>query len=205
MAAYRAQMAANAPQVLVWDIGLREVERPAKAKERYGNQVLATQRDTGVTRYSFEDQLVRVLWLPTDTRLHFTLTNKTDYSIKIVWNDAVFVDPQGKSGAVMHEGVKYTDCSSSKTPSVVVRHGSTDDVVLPCGLVNFGYSEWNVASFLRSPSVTAATADSIAAQLRASEVGKTVQVLLPLQIEDVVSDYLFTFEVKGVTTRPRGY
>lgn len=205
MANLRAQAAANAPQELVWDIRLKEVERPAKAKERYGNQVLSTQSDSGITRYMFEDQLVRILWLADDRRLHFSLMNKTDFSIKVVWNEAAFVDPHGKSGAVMHEGVRYTDCSAAKTPSVVVRRGATEDVVLPCANVRLGYSTWLVDSYLPSPSVTFAAADSIANSLRSSQIGKTIQVLLPLQIEDVVNDYLFTFEVKGVTTKPRGF
>src|SRR5687767_10649757 len=35
---------------------LVEVQRPTKAKERYGDQAIASVQDSGVTKYSFEDQ-----------------------------------------------------------------------------------------------------------------------------------------------------
>ena len=32
-----------------------------------------------------------------------------------------------------------------------------------------------------------------------SKIGKTIQVLLPLQIEDIINDYIFTFTVDDVS------
>lgn len=194
-----ASLAMLAPQYPSYDIQLRDVERPASARERYGEYVLASSLDSGVTRYTFEDAMVKIGFLPTSTRLHFELLNKTDHSMRIVWNEAAFVDPAGTSHPVMHVGIRYNDCTGPKTPSVVIRRGSLSDVVIPCGNVRFGYRDWIIDPFLPSPPMTLANADSATAALHREVVGKTVQLLLPIRIEDVVNEYLFTFEVKGVT------
>src|SRR5690349_2664163 len=47
-------------------VALTSVERPQQAKERYGPQMLSTVRDSGVTKYSFEDSLVSVVILPAE-------------------------------------------------------------------------------------------------------------------------------------------
>ena len=106
-----------------YDIGLTEVERPALAKERYGEQKITKAREEGVEKYYFEDELVKILWLPSSSNVSFNLTNKTDHSIKIIWDEAVYVDTIGVSHRVMHSGVKYMDRSNSQPPSVVVRKG----------------------------------------------------------------------------------
>jgi hypothetical protein len=182
---------------------LKEVERPAQAKQRYGEQAITTVTDS-VTKLAFEDQLVKILWFPTNRRVYFDLTNKTDHSIKIVWEEAAFVAPNGRSGAVMHNGVRYNDCAATKTPSVVVRGAALSDVIVPCDYVEFEEfgSTWVVNGFL--PTETQRPdLDAQAAEMTAKHAGKHFSVLLPIQIEDVVNDYLFTFEVTGLSTRIR--
>jgi hypothetical protein len=189
----------TARQYLDYDMILKEVERPAQAKERYGEQTLTTTADT-VTRLVFEDRLVKALWVPTNRRLYFDLSNKTDHSIKIIWEDAAFVAPDGKSSAVMHTGVKYNECTGNKTPSVIVKTASIADVIIPCDYIEFAYSQWVVNPFLPTETQRpdlAAQAESMTAKHK----GKRFSVLLPIQIEDVVNDYLFTFEVTGLSVR----
>jgi hypothetical protein len=183
---------------------LVEVQRPSKASERYGPQVITPVSDSGKTKYSFEDQLIRVVALPSRTGIEFDLTNKTGFPIRIPWNDAAFVGIDGKSQQVMHLGMKYTDCASQKAPSVIVGHGSITDGVYPCGNLHFS-SSWVVDPILPGAPVPSTDTARVRADLEQRVVGKTVQLLLPLQIEDVTNDYMFTFRVISVAMTPRSF
>lgn len=188
-----------------YDIGLKEVERPAQAKERYGAQKITQVEEGGMEKYYFEDDMVKIVWIPTASQVSFVLTNKTDHSIKIVWDEAAFVDENGVTHRVMHSGVKYIDRNNPQPPSIVVRKGSVSDLIIPTDNIYYwsGYdSGWRKTPLFPTYSVVG---DSTAAtQLRSKSkkyIGKTIQVLLPLQIEDVVNEYIFTFEVKNVEVK----
>ena len=114
-----------------YDIGLKQVERPAQAKERYGEQTITKVEEEGIYKYFFEDEMVKIVWIPTAYQVSFVLTNKTNHSIKIVWDEAAFVDVAGVSHRVMHSGVKYIDRNNPQPPTVVVRKGTITDLVIP--------------------------------------------------------------------------
>ncbi len=174
------------------------VQRPSKATLRYGPQTTLAVTDLGITKYSFEDQLIKVLILPSRTGVEFDLSNKTEFPIRIPWNDAAFVGVDGRSQPVMHLGMKYTDCNSQKAPSVIVSRGSVTDAAFPCSNIHFSSGDWITESLL--PDQTAVTIDtaSVRTDLEHRVVGKTIQLLLPLQIEEVTNDYMFTFRVTSV-------
>lgn len=173
---------ASLPIALPVVISLREVERPLQAKERYGEQKITTVEEEGVSKYCFEDEMVRILWLPTvNSFISFTITNKTDHSIRIIWDEAVYVDVSGGSHKVMHAGVKYMDRYNAQLPSVVVRKGWLSDIILPVDNVYYVDSGgWKESPLL--PNVE-------------KYIGKTIQVLLPLEIEGIVHEYIFVFNI----------
>ena len=182
-----------------YNIGLKQVERPAEAKERYGEQKVTRIEEEGTSKYSFEDEMVRIVWIPTGPKLSFILTNKTDHSIKIIWDDAAFVNQDGISQRVMHAGVKYIDRNSSQPPTVVVRNGTVTDVIIPTDNVHFSSISGGWREDPLFP-VSATTAGELKSKTE-KYIGKTIQVLLPLQIEDVVNEYIFTFEVQSVEVK----
>ena len=69
------------------------------------------------------------------------------------------------------------------------RGGSFNDVAIPTGNIRFvsgQYGGWRI-----DPLVPKSTLDRITS----GEIGNAMTVLFPLQIEDVVNDYLFIFEI----------
>jgi hypothetical protein len=188
---------------LQYDVGLREVQRPAATQQRYGEQIITAVKDSA-GRYRFEDKLIAATFFVGTNHVLFDLENKTDFAIQISWSEAAFVDPKGQSQPVMHTGVKYTDCTSPKAPSVIVARGTITDEIVPCNYVHMGYSDWVEGDYLPGASyVPLASADSIAKHLEAEMKGKTIQVLLPIKTQDVVNDYTFTFQINGVTATAR--
>ena len=187
---------------LQYQVGLREVQRPATAQQRYGDQVITEVKDS-VGTYRFEDKLITATFFVASNRVLFDLENRSDYPIQISWTEAAFVDPMGQSQPVMHQGVKYIDCSSPKAPSVVVAKGRITDSIVPCNYVRLGSESWEETDFLPNRSIPLDSASAVATQMEKQLKGKTIQVLLPIKTEDVVNDYTFTFEVNAVSPASR--
>jgi len=190
-----------------YQISLSKVERPEKAGNRYGPQKVDAVSTDQKYRFAFEDDMVRILWFVGSTRISFLLQNKTDFSIKIPWDEAAYVDESGRSHRVMHSGVKYTDRDKPQPPSVIVRKGSIEDIVYPTDYVSWSsgtrYSagSWDEKPLLLAMDFHGQYLKGRYASLTEFEeavnknIGKQIQVLLPLQIQDVIHDYIFSFTV----------
>lgn len=113
--------------------------------------------------------------------ISFLLYNKSDSTVTIDWNKISFKDSNGSSGnSVMHTGVKYNECSSSKPSTVIPPKGKIQDMIIPCygvRLLSGATSRWNM-SFLPS------------ARIRPNvDFG----VFLPLQFGSITKNYEFNF------------
>jgi hypothetical protein len=184
------------------------VKRPEEALQRYGPQRIETvssnQEDY---RYYFEDGMVGVLWAFRGTQMAFSLENKTEHSIRVPWDQAAFIDESGRSHRVMHAGVTFDDREKPQAPSVVVPMGLLKDLIAPTDYVRrrerTGYAagRWEEKCLLpdfdfHGPSLKGEYATFADFENGAkSKVGKTIQVLLPLEIGDVVNDYIFAFRI----------
>jgi hypothetical protein len=194
-----------------YQISLIKVERPEKASARYGLQKVDAVTADDKYKYSFEDDMVKILWFVGSRQIGFLIQNKTDYSVKIPWDEAAFVDESGRSHRVMHSGVKYTDRDKSQPPSVIVRKGSIEDIVFPTDYVSWeSGSRYSAGSWDERPlflnndyhgeySKGKYSSFNDFKKAVQNNIGKQIQVLLPLQIQDVVNDYIFTFNVDAVT------
>lgn len=190
---------------------LVQIDRPEATRERYGQVV--TIKPESDNKYSYEDGLFSGIFYASDSRINFSITNKTDHSIKIVWDEAAFIETSGQSGRLAHAGVKYVDRNASQPPSVIPAHGTLTDFVLPTDRVYYreGYygqyysnpGGWEEMSLLLPSSQRIPASDSSAVQVFKTEVernrGKRFGLLLSLEIEGVVNEYTFWFEVQEAT------
>lgn len=184
---------------LQYDFQLASVERPANARDKYGPQTVTTVADSGRPKFRFEDRLISVIVVPSGGRIALEMTNKTDHSIKVLWNDATFVDVIGASSPVMHVGVRYSECRAIKSSAVIVQKSSISDEAIPCSNLRLREgrnSGWYVEPLLQGPiAMPADTGTEFAS--RQTFAKSHVKLLLPLQVEDVTNEYLFDFAVSG--------
>lgn len=182
-----------------YNIVLKEVESPIKTKERYAERKITKVDNTGNI---FEDEVIKIVWFPTSRQVSFFLTNKTDYSIKILWDEAAFVDERGNCHRVIHAGVKYIDRNNSQPPSVVVRKGFIEDSVVPTGIpanIYWAYGDWHERPLF--PTTASGVTAKKAKKKVEKYIGETMQVLLPIETEGIVNDYIFTLKIKDIEVK----
>ncbi len=190
---------------LRYDVALEQVERSPEAKERHREQKISTTKEKGY-KYMFEDEMIKILWMPSSAELRFRLKNKTNHSIKIIWNDAAYVCEKGKSHRVMHAGVKYIDRNNLQQSGVVAGNGVITDFIYPTDYANYTYDRWvesplQAGGWVLKPLLPNSQAGGDQQKLLnsgTSYIDKTMQLLLPIQLEDVTYNYVFTFKVKDV-------
>lgn len=197
-----------------YNSGLVEVARSPSTKQRYGKSEAIAVGDS--SRYTFEDGLAVIRVVALDRAVSLDVHNKTDHSIKLLWDEASFIDLDGKLSRVMHIGVKYADRNSSQPPTVIPAHQHLADDVFPTDRVYYREAHrsrpagWHNGSLLSPVTMEvaagaegppSAAADSFKTAVHA-RIGKRFGVLIPLQVEGVTNEYTFWFAVKDATVIP---
>lgn len=187
-----------------YDIALVSVEKSAGGI-KLGEQKIGAVIEEGISRFSFEDETVRIKWLPSPYDIVFILNNKADRPVRIDWDEARFVDEKGLRHRLIHSGAGYEDRNASHPPTVVAARGALEDFVHPSdyfqkeedygGKSSKHEGYWKRAPFL--PAQIKGTAEELRAKAEPF-VGKTFQVILALQIGDLQNEYVCTFRIDKV-------
>lgn len=188
-----------------YTISLVFVDITAEAKKIYGGQKIETAIEEGIPISYFEDGMVRIKWRPTSDDISFVINNKTDGPMKILWDEARFIDEEGISHRLIHSGIGYEERNDSHPPTVIAARGTLEDFIHPADYFRQqeGYGSradkqqgyWERVPFL--PTQIKGTAEQLRAKAEPL-VGKTFQVFLPLQVENSRNDYIDTFKINKV-------
>ena len=114
---------------------LTKVEKPSNSAVRYGKTTSVT--DKGITKYSYEDNFIDILIFAGSTQFNFILKNISDNTLKVVWNEAVFVDVDGSTSKVMHSGIKYSQREADQPASTIIKGAKLEDLAAPTDKVYY--------------------------------------------------------------------
>lgn len=184
---------------LSYNVGLSNVEAPADAKKQFGKTKIVSLDVEGKTNYQYEDDYIDISWFVGSSQFSFVLKNKSDYSIKIPWDDVTYINTASSVGRVMHSGVKYIDRNGSQPASVIPKGASLSDIIQPTDNVYYAsgqYGGWRTSNLFNFSIDKQNLATSIT-----PHIGKTVKILLPVLIEDVRNEYVFEFRINDITTK----
>ena len=192
---------------------LVEVARPPATKQRYGATTVISPADS--SRYKFEDGLVAVQVGTLHNAVRLNVRNKTDQSIKVIWDEASFIDVDGSLSRVMHIGVKYADRNASQPPTVIPAQQRLADDVFPTNRVWFRPASGKLPAAYQNgpllrPTYTGvvvqagepmpAAPDSFATAVR-SRVGHRFAIVIPFEADGIKNEYTFWFKVDDATVR----
>ena len=188
---------AGSTKIIKFDMGLNQVERPKNAKERFGKVNTTVVESLGKKYLVFEDNLIKTQFSFSYYQIGLLLENKSEHTMKINWDNAAWISPAGISSRVIHSGVRLVDRNSPQAPSVIVRGGKLSDIIIPSDNIYYAsgkYGGWRYLGLIHHTDVMAM--DMQSELIKAQEnVGKTCGVLLPIEIEGIQNDYIFTFEI----------
>jgi len=160
---------------------LSKVEKPSNPSVKKGKITIVEDKDK--TKYNYEDNFISITIFCTSEKFNFILKNKSDNSIKIIWDDAAFVDYSGNTSRVMHSGIKYSQKEASQPASTIIKGATLDDVACPTANVYYStiLKDWVTKSMYPQYATYGAN---------------QIQLMLPIQIKDVVNEYIFVFDLK---------
>lgn len=160
---------------------LKEVEKPSNPAVRYGTTTSVS--DKNITKFSYIDNYIDILIFAGEKEFYFTIKNISSNTIKVVWNEAVFVDVNGSTSKIMHTGIKYSQRDADQSSSTIIKGAKLDDLATPINKVYYDdiLKMWDRKSLYED-----------------AEKGKENQILqlmLPIQVKDVINEYVFKFEL----------
>lgn len=176
-----------------YNVGIDQVERPADAEERYGEYKVTEQDTAETTEYVYEDDLLAAGWLFVNDAMLLTVENKTDHSIKVLLNEGAFVMPSGGSQRILTGDMSYSERNNEVQPIVVPKGATSSAMLLPADNLNFGDYGLSITPILQPASSMGEVSED---EVR-ENVGKKMSILLPVEIQDTVNEYTFTFRVAG--------
>lgn len=166
---------------------LSKVIKPSNSAIRYGkkNEI----KDKDITKFSYIDNVINLIIFATNSKFAFELKNVSPNSIKIIWDEAAFVDADGSTSKVMHAGTRYSERNSSQPASTIISNAKIEDVATPTDRVRYSsaLSEWVSDSMYPSTP-----------KLK----GKQIRLMLPIQIKNVINEYVFVFDLEYLPIYP---
>lgn len=163
-----------------YKLSLTEVVKPEDATDRYG--ATKTIQDQGVDKYSYKDSTISIVIFNTSDQFNFVLQNVSKHSIKVIWNEAAFVDIDGSTSKIMHVGTRYIDREGDQPATTIITGAKLEDVATPTKNVYY------------LDNVGWETHQMLPKTYQGKEAG-TIRLMLPIQIKNVVNEYTFVFKV----------
>jgi hypothetical protein len=164
---------------------LFQVEKPSNDSIRYGETRVIT--NDSITQYSYIDNMIELVILGNEKEFNFELKNLSNNSIKVIWNEAVFVGIDGVTSKIMHSGIKFSEKEGDQPASVIIRGAKISDVAVPTNNIRYiSNGKWVTDSMYPK---------------KENESGQ-VRLMLPIQIKETINEYVFTFNVKFEWNRP---
>jgi hypothetical protein len=157
---------------------------------------------------TFEDDMIKISWTVPHKEFNFSLFNKTEDTLKVIWDDMVFVDCEGRSSKTAHYGVSYINANNFQPASVLIKHSILRDAIIPTDNINYcvigDWQGWSIEAILRSSSdnMTGGEVDdannnrpAVFRKIGEETIGKTLVVYFPILIKSQTIEYVFTFKV----------
>ncbi len=149
--------------------------------------------DGNLNKYRFEDKKIKAIMYITAKRICFDLTNKTENTAKIMWDEAAIVDYTGSTQRVTHIGVRFMDRDNPKPPTSIPAGTQLHEEVTPISNIYLDRLQWKEAGLF--PMFYKSKDEKEAKQYE----GKTMKLLLPIDFAGVKNEYLFEFVIDKFT------
>ncbi len=169
---------------------LSKVEKPDNPNLRYGKTTTVEDKGKGITKFGYTDSQIDIFLYVSQSQFNFELKNVSPTTQKLIWNEAVFVDIDGTTSKVMHAGTKYSQRDEDQPASTIIKGAKLDDIACPTKNVRYSdiIHEW--------------VTDPILPRTHKDDELPSIRLMLPIQVKDVINEYIFEFKVNWVYNHP---
>lgn len=189
------------PHYAEYKITLKNVDYANAPDNDQSEKKIVLFQEEGDLKSAFEDEKIKIIWTPTPARFLFIITNKTQDTIKITWEQAVYIDENGSEKKVMHSALAFSEKNGSRLPTAVARGSSVSGFILPTD--NVYWLSGDMAGWREKPLFpyyNRTSAEDLMVEAKEYE-GKSVQVLLPVDVKNSLYNYKFTFKISDVALK----
>ena len=132
----------------------------------------------------FDDDTISLVFVPSNQQIVFQLQNRSASPIKLDWDQMAYVDFDGSSHRVIHQGVRLIQRDAPQSPTVVAPYSSVKDFLYPSDRVS-----WNstISEWMEEPIWSSIPT-----------VGQKFGVFMPIEVNGATKNYLFTMKVSEV-------
>lgn len=109
------------------------------------------------------------------TGFEFSIANKSQNPIQIVWDETAIVTTDGSSSRVIHEGVRFSEMNNAQPPTIIPPGARVDEYAGPTNLIRLN-DEWQTDPLFRD-----------------FEQGTTVSFFLALNVNNERQNLNFSF------------
>ncbi|HEX8213527.1 MAG TPA: hypothetical protein VF584_25380 [Longimicrobium sp.] len=159
---------------------LVQVDRSPSAREMGGPDSV-TQISPAAHR--FEDAVIVADVGVQSTAVALKIRNKSASTLRLMWDDASFIESDGEAGRIMHSGVRFLERDRPQPPSIIPAGTTLTDQAIPVDRVSFSSGasgSWRTAPIFRRGEAVA---------------GKRVGLLIPVDMDGKKLEYTFWFQV----------
>lgn len=100
---------------------LAEVEKPTNPEIRFG-ETMTIPSENGLSKFTYKDNVIDIMIFADRSNFNFVLQNISENSIKIVWDEAVFVNFDGSTEKVMHKGIKFSERNGAQPTTTIIKN-----------------------------------------------------------------------------------
>jgi len=114
------------------------------------------------------------------------IKNNSNQTMRIMWNEASFVNIDNLTSQVMHSGVKFSEREKLQVPTTIIGGAMLADVIVPINnveLIGLREMRWEKLPLfdhsepIRNP--------------------QTIKLMIPVQVGGTLKEYIFTFRVRS--------
>jgi hypothetical protein len=163
-----------------------------KAENNIGNYTT-----NGMT---YSDSCIELTFYPRIEIIKFSIINKLEDSISIIWDDAQYIDVNKGTDKLRHSNIWGIDNNLHQNPTVIHGNKERSDALFRISKVKNPDNPYDIFSNepLFPKYIYTDNKDELTQKAKFYK-GKTFQILLPFQINDIKNNYLFTIRIDDVS------
>ena len=164
--------------------------------EELGELKYKTITLNNTSSFFIEDDIMKIEISALADKFNLKINNKSEKTIKVIWDNCVFVNPNGDNSKFMHDGIKYIDREKSQSPTLIIKKNSINDILLPTNNVYFTtgkYGGWKTKPLFGNTASLVSEEDLN--NNSKSNLGKNFIIMLTFEYDSKNIEYTFNVNV----------